>query len=137
MSAYEYDNLPDTLIYQPVDEALRMAAWNLLHEVIRDGDELAWDVRAAHAYDRKGLMNLDPIGGPRNTAYGSEQDDVVLQLSVRVPYRTEGVKTLVKRAEVIARNAERQKALGELQDLENQQARVEAEIAAKRAELGL
>lgn len=45
-------------------------------------------VSGSHVYDRKGYHSQDDLAsGRRNTSYGSKENDVVLQVTVRVPYR--------------------------------------------------
>ena len=43
-------------------------------------NEKLYSVEAAYIYDRKGVNVGDPVLGERNKAYGSEDDDIVIQV---------------------------------------------------------
>lgn len=53
-----------------------------LQEAVQAGNPAV--ANAFYAYDRKGYISTTPVGGEINRSYGSV-DDVVLQITVRVP----------------------------------------------------
>ncbi|TDP92397.1 hypothetical protein EDF62_1604 [Leucobacter luti] len=81
-------------------------------------------------YDRKGYTTYDPLGGKRNTAYGSDADDVVIQVSVRVP-NCGAASQLTGLVDQIARAAQERTAAEELAQLDREQ----AELDQRRAQL--
>lgn len=85
----------------------------LVHSEALEGAPVAF--AGVHAYNRKGYLSLDPLGGSRNPHYSSRTDDVILQITVRVDY--------AKAQKIVA-------AVGE-----ERIAREEAKAAAKRAEI--
>src|SRR5215217_1800182 len=85
MTAYEYDNIPDSF------ETISAMPADLFSEVQRtfkaaqdSGLLMAKEAKIAHVYDRKGYLTTDELGGPRNAAYGSKTDDIVIQLTIRI-----------------------------------------------------
>lgn len=86
MTDYEYDNLPYDMNVEPVPAQLQDAALALAGKLAGSGDVRAMEVKIAHVYGRKGYMETDTFGGRRSASYSSGNDDVVLQVTVRVPY---------------------------------------------------
>ncbi|WP_133616624.1 hypothetical protein [Leucobacter luti] len=70
------------------------------------------------------------MGGKRNTAYGSDADDVVIQVSVRVP-NCGAASQLTGLVDQIARAAQERTAAEELAQLDREQ----AELDQRRAQL--
>lgn len=54
-----------------------------LQEAVLNGHPAV--ANAFYAYDRKGYISTTPVGGELNSSYGSPYDDVVLQITVRIP----------------------------------------------------
>lgn len=85
MTAYEYDNLPDELscvdaldpdLMQDVEAIIRMAK--------EKGYVIAEEAKIAYVYDRKGYLTTDDFTGPRNASYGCADDDLIVQITVRI-----------------------------------------------------
>lgn len=49
---------------------------------------------AGHIYTRKNEQCVDLFGQPRNKSYGSGSDDVVLSVTIRLPFRRPGLSAL-------------------------------------------
>lgn len=93
------------------------------------GAEVEWG--AAYIYERKNSWSTDELGGHRNAAYGAEDDDIVLQVTVRAA-NAGAVKTLVD-------SVERAQRLQRHQELECEQDRLneaQAALDARRKQLG-
>lgn len=82
---YEYDNLPDALEAEALPAEMFEMAQNAFVQATTSGLALAMEAKAVHVYDRKGYMNADSFIGHQNPAYRSETDDVILQLTIRIP----------------------------------------------------
>lgn len=89
MTNYEYDNLPDG------DEMGMLRA--LPQELFEDGkaaiiaaleseEAEAQEIKAAYAFNRKGYLFIEPLGTlERNASYSSDNDHIILQLTLRMP----------------------------------------------------
>lgn len=85
MTAYEYDNLPANFDVQPIPDELFAVGYDAIKQAVESDQSLARELRVAYLYDRKCEMSFDQFGTQRNASYGSESDDVLLQLTVRIP----------------------------------------------------
>lgn len=83
---YDYYNLPDEVKVEAVPEELFEDAQAALREALTLGVAKVQEIKVAHVYDRHGQMTLDKFGGDRNASYGRDSDDVIIQLTVRVPH---------------------------------------------------
>lgn len=113
-SGYFHDGIRQDL--EPIETGSQDIAREiieLVHSEALSGASVAF--AGAHAYERKGYLAVDAIGGHRNPSYSSRTDDVLLQITVRVDY---------DRAQKIV------VAVGE-----ERIAQEEAKAAAKRAEI--
>jgi hypothetical protein len=122
MTAYEYDNLPDELNIDALPETMFDEAHAAFTQALESGLLEAKEVKVAYVYDRKGYLTADAFGGQRNAAYGSETDDVVIQMTIRVPNPNNRQAELSKLAAL-------EKTIVE-QNLNAERAKLEAEIAA-------
>lgn len=77
-------SLPDVAGSAIQDEEARQL---LLESFLNQIDALPQDttMRAAWMYDRKGYPSQTPLSNPQNKSYGSDIDDVLIQVTVRVP----------------------------------------------------
>lgn len=113
-SGYFHDGLcQDLAPIETESQDIAREIIELVHSEALSGASVAF--AGAHAYERKGYISLDAIGGHRNPSYSSPTDDVILQVTVRVNYD--------RAREIVA-------AVGE-----ERSAREEAKAAAKRAEI--
>lgn len=86
-------------------------------------------IAGAHVYDRKGYHSQDDLAsGRRNTSYGSKENDVVLQVTVRVPYRK--VSRIVEALEEERIAREEVAAQKKREEIDAQIARLQAEREA-------
>lgn len=85
MTDYEYDNLPYALEAEALPAEMFGAAQLAFVEAMSSGLAMAMEAKAVHAYDRKGYLEVDSFIGHQNPAYRSETDDVILQLTIRIP----------------------------------------------------
>lgn len=124
---FDYDNLPDEMTMDALPEELFPVAQEAFAEALASGELKVAEAKAGYLYDRKTWLEVDPMGRHRNTSYGANDDDIVLQLTVRVssPKSWRGQDTLPKlaalEAAVIAKEEEAEAAA------------LEAEIAAQEA----
>lgn len=114
---YAYDAIPAEDVRE-LPAAVHEAAVVELQSILASGKHDAIDVRAGFIYERKDATSVDYLGGPRNSSYGHASDDVLLQVTVRVPGSR--VKELIAKAAVA-------------QEAEDEAARLEA-LAAKERE---
>lgn len=128
MTTYDYNNLPEELSQQTI---LPAELFNQAHaaftQALDSGEILAQEARAAYAYERKGFLNHDGFGGHQNASYSSDTDDIILQLTIRIP----NPKTI--RGEALDKTAALEAAANHL-ELEAERPRLEAEIAQAEAE---
>ena len=118
---YEYDNLPDALEADPLPKDMfdnTLAAFN---QALESGLALNAEAKAVHVYDRKGYMNADSFIGHQNPAYRSQTDDVILQLTIRIP----NPKTI--RGESLSKTAALEDLAADY-DMRIEKARLEAEL---------
>lgn len=126
MTDYDYNNLPQELSAEPLPDELFPAAVAAITEALESDSTLAMEARAVHVYDRKGYMNDDSFIGHQNPAYRNPTDDVVLQLTVRIP----NPKTVRGGLDATARLEE----LAEKYDRRAEEARLNAELAQAEAD---
>lgn len=84
-NSYDWDSLPFDYFYSqtPIPSDLVTLARKAVDEAYQGGDIIAEEARVAYIYDRKGYMNFDPVDR-RNKSYGSDGDDLIIQITVRV-----------------------------------------------------
>lgn len=78
-----YEDVPEPVSYLPNDVAPDVA--NLLLSVLQNGVITGANVAAGQVYDRKGHLESDQLGAPRNLSYASSDDDYYVSLTVRIP----------------------------------------------------
>lgn len=123
-AGYDYESLKQDI---PVIEDASSVATLLASTIAMAFDRGApVGFAAAHVYERKGYLSYDALDGQRNTAYGSDDDDVLLQITVRVPH------TEVEEDIIPILKAERAKR--EELALQKQKDELDAKIAALQAE---
>jgi hypothetical protein len=142
MTAFEYDNLPDEMNVDPLPKELFEEASALISGLLMTDEVIAREVKIGHAYDRKGYLEVDTFGGHRNPSYGSTDDDLILQVSLRVEHPSghrrpsESLKALTTLEQKVReiRLAEARRALeAEIEQAEAEAARAE-EVAQKKRE---
>lgn len=138
MTAYEDDNLPDELRAEAMPEEMFDEVLAAFHEALESGLALTTEAKAVHVYDRKGYMEADSFIGHQNPAYRSKTDDVVLQLTIRIPNPQtvrgddlNAVTALEKSADEYAQRAEKARLEAELAQAEAEAEK--AETAAREA----
>lgn len=85
MTDFEYDNLPDELNVDPVPDELFDEAFAALVQALNSEQCGAHEAKAVYVYDRKGYLETGPLDGSRRNSHQTDSDDVVLQVTVRVP----------------------------------------------------
>ena len=94
MTVFDYDNLPENLgSAAALPDGLFEKAHAALTEAMTSRHVVAAEARAAYVYERRGNLDLDVMGTDRNPTYGRENDDIVLQLTIRLRGR-EGLDRL-------------------------------------------
>lgn len=139
---YEYDNLPEALEAEAMPEELFDEVLLALNEALKSGEALAVEAKAVHVYDRKGYLNADSFIGHQNPSYRSKTDDIILQVTVRVPNpltrRGENLKAvtaLEESANEYAQRAEKARLEAELAQAEQEAAQAEETARAAREKL--
>lgn len=144
MTAFDYDNLPDSLDVDPVPAELQDRALAVAIALLGSDHLLAREVKIAHVYDRKGYLNADTFGGQRNPSYSSSSDDIIVQVSVRVgyspsPWSTDEALKQLKALEVQTRewhvDEQRKKIEAEIATAEEDALRAEAAAQSARDRL--
>jgi hypothetical protein len=88
MTTFDYDNLPEEIGFEPLPAELVGTVATAIAQALRSNLSLAAEAKAVYVYERKGYMEIEPLGKKRNSPYGSIDDDIVLQLTVRIPSPT-------------------------------------------------
>jgi hypothetical protein len=138
---FEYDNLPDEMTVDALGDELFFTGLAALASAAGSGHTFAKEIKIAHVYNRKGYMALDTFGGHRNTAYSSVDDDIVLQVTVRVqhPSQVDGALDSLQRLENLVRaqneEAERIRMEAELVQADEEMLKAAANAREKRAQL--
>lgn len=142
MPDYEYDNLPDSIYADPVPDELFSDVFAIITEAIQDDHAIVAEAKAVHVYDRKGYLESDEFGGKRNPSYSSSTDDVVLQVTVRVPHPStfrrgmESLEALEQKIQNLNTAEERRRLEAEAAeaDARAEQAAADAQAARERLE---
>jgi len=130
-----YFDIPSDL--HPIEAPSQELAAKII-ELVAGTAELGLPVSFAggHFYDRKDYFSVDVLGGDRNYSYGSDSDEIALQVTVRVsPKQAEEIVALAAASiadQKAAALEERRRAL------DAQKLALDAQIAdleAKRAKL--
>lgn len=124
MTEFDYHNLPDELNVEALPVEMFEEAFAAFSDAVLSGRCVAREIKAAYVYGRKGFMEADALGGKRNASYSSAADDVVFQVTVRIPHP--GWHEELRKAEVL------ETVLTERRITEERE-RLEAEIAAEEA----
>jgi len=104
--------------------------FGLFTEALENGSPVA--VAAGQAYDRNDILCVNPIGTTaRNTAYGRPNDDLLLQVTVRVDYRD--AKKFLDGVEGRRLEAEKIRTELALAELKRKRDEVDAQIEALQA----
>lgn len=83
---------------------------------------------AGRVYDRKGHLNVDDLTGPRNQAYGSNRDDYVVGVLVRIPASSPGPRAELHYLEGAARGLRVKQAEAEYDRLQKAYEALDAEL---------
>lgn len=83
---YHYDGIRQDLPeFQVETKDIAQEVVGLLTDALEAGAPVAF--AAGQAYERNGVLCVNPIGTTaRNTAYGRDNDDLILQVTVRLDY---------------------------------------------------
>lgn len=131
MTEYDYNNMPEEHIRPTLPVGFFDEAMAAFVEAVESGDAIAYEAKAAYISNRKMHMNFDGFGKPRNASYSSKTDDILLQLSIRIPnqYNT----TSFPKTEALAKNVAEFALAAERSALEVSIAADEAAIAQAQA----
>jgi hypothetical protein len=139
---YEYDNLPYALEAAALPEEMFDAAQTAFVQAMGSGLALKMEAKAVHAYERKGYLDVDSFIGHQNPAYRSETDDVILQLTIRIPnpktIRGEALSHITALEDIAIdydQRAERARLQAKLEQAEAQAAQAEAAAREAREKL--
>ena len=142
MTEYDYANLPNESLVMSEDgivpEELTSLAQEAIFNTINANRHLAVEARAYYVYDRKGYMNFDAVGGPRNLSYGRKSDDMILQLTVRVQHHVDApdeVSELENALNEFKTQEEREKLEREIAEAEAQVQKAQQDAEQKRQKL--
>ena len=122
---YEYDNLPKELEAPVLPEELHADAQAAFIQALDSELVKAMEIKAVHVFNRKGYMDANSFVGRQNPSYRSDSNDVILQMTIRIP------------------NPKREESLSEVAELEvsaneytvrAEKARLEAELAKAEQE---
>lgn len=136
MSTYfDTDNIPDEIHTPPLGAQHFAAALEIINDSVQRGEVAAYEAVAAFPYERKGWLETDPIVGPHNASYNTDKDEVLVQVTVRIP-RTDLFNkfeaTLIEEDELKREEAARA-ALAQIEAEENALAARKAQIKATLA----
>lgn len=127
---YEYDNLPEQLEASVLPEELMEDAQAAFVQALESGLVKTAEIKAVHVFNRKGYMDANSFVGWQNESYRRDSDDVILQMTIRIP-NPKGESTLSEVAALeesateYTKEAERKRLEAEL---------TKAEADAKQAE---
>jgi hypothetical protein len=83
-ASYEYDNLPDELLIDAIPEEFTEQAMEIFTKATAWDATKASEIKIAQIYDRKGYMEANALGGARNGSYSRENDDIIIQMTLRI-----------------------------------------------------
>lgn len=141
MTYYETDNLPEEIPGQEFPEELIPLAVDAVHEAIESQNIRVQEAKVVYAYDRKGWLTMDTVGGSRNPSYASDVDDMIIQLTVRIPHpllrkgELETAAELEKSIKEHRQKEHREKLEADIAKADAKAKEAQAEADAKRAEL--
>lgn len=148
MTAYEYDNLPETLEVKPLPKETEVEALDIIQGMIQaqmEGEDSAikeFEVKVAHVFERQGEMSFTGFGEEPNRHYQSDVEDVLLQVTIRVAPPKHfpalaAVMELDEHARDIRLEAERERLRAEIAASESAALKAQQEAEAKREALRL
>ena len=108
-------NFPET---NPIPKDVWAEAVDLVMNSFYDNSSISHVVTGGHAYDRKGYVTVDDLGGPRNESYGYDDDDVLLSVSVQLPSKV--AQPLIDKVTALRDEIERDKKIAEARSLTEQ-----------------
>lgn len=85
MTEYSEYTVPAEMGINPLPSDLTEAGLNVLKDALAANSIIAKEVKIAYVFERKDEFSLDEFGTKRNKSYGSNGDDVLIQLTVRIP----------------------------------------------------
>lgn len=139
MTYFDYDNIPDNFeMVSAMPDDFFSDIQRMFKAAQNAGLVKAQETKIARVYDRKGYMTMDGLGEPRNTAYGSSSDDVVVQLTIRIQVPHSGFAPLQNIENILLEqkaNAEKARLLEELRSLELNKSSTESLIEEKKKKL--
>lgn len=87
-TSFDTDNIPDEIHVSALGAQHFDAALEIIKDSVARGEVAAYESKAAFVYERSDWLETDPIVGRRNESYNTELDDILVQVTVRIP-RTE------------------------------------------------
>lgn len=134
-TTYDYYNLPEELEVEVLPEELTEAAEAAFLEALASGEVKVQEAKATYVYERRSEMSFDSFSKiERNNSYSSGSDDVILQMTIRIPNPSARKDKLGRVAELATSAHEfAVKAAQERLEAEIAQAEQEAENAAATA----
>jgi len=113
----------------PLPEATELQGREIL-KLIATAESLGAPIAfaAGHVYSRKGFLAEDPLGKvgdeSRNRSYGSDSDDVLLQVTVRLPQSLANdlIEDVSEKAKLQGRSAKRAELDARIAELEAERA---------------
>lgn len=138
---YREDNLPYSMAHvKAIPEELFRDLENILFIAVSTNQVIATEAKVAYAYKRKNEMSLDSFGSERGH-YGSAQDDVIIQVTVRVPnpngnsVELDDLLELEQDIQELNMTAQQKKLTDEIAQAEAEAEKAEATARKKREEL--
>jgi hypothetical protein len=121
---FDTDNIPDEFFTPALGAQHFESALTVIQDALTKGEVAAYEANAAYVSERNDWMETSPIVAPR----GGVQDDVLVQITVRIP-RTEQFKKF--ESEILEEDKLRtqERAEAELARIEQE----EAALARRRA----
>lgn len=121
---FDTDNIPDEFFTPALGAQHFESALTVIQDAVARGEVAAWEANAAYISERNDWMETSPIANPR----GGVQDDVLVQVTIRIP-RTEEFKKFEKELLDEDKLRQKEKAEAELARIEQE----EAALARRRA----
>lgn len=124
--------LPEFNYSEALDLENAQAISKLISAALVSGEAVAAAGEAGYVYDRKGYATVDQVGTQRSI-YGSPEDDLYLQIQIRIPQHTLSAEAreIFESLEDAANQAAMAEASVRLEELRRK--REEAEAAEKKA----
>jgi hypothetical protein len=134
MTFFDTDNIPDEIHAEPLGAQHFDTAMTVIKDAVDRGEVAAYEAKAAFVYERRNWLETDPIVGRRNESYNTELDDILVQVTVRIP-RTELFNKFEKTLQEEHELKQEEAAAAEIAKIEAEEAALAARKAAAQARL--